>query len=194
MRQGRAPGLPGRPRWSFAALLSVILTGLVLLGFGGAASASVSKYHGMQVSKVKGCATNFRIGSTARLKTPTGADYGWVEWRASRTSQCVGYQWVRTHLTRDIGYVRGEARKRMLVFYQNRSKGPAVYGIWTPNKTSSGARYLKKGVYNTELLYAPNAKGCAYFNVYVSAANASSPYNAVAIVGQGTTSKPKFCA
>ncbi|WP_436528328.1 hypothetical protein [Actinoplanes sp. HUAS TT8] len=176
------------------ALLSAALVAAVVLAFGNSAYASVSEYHGMQVSKVRGCATNFRIGSTARLKTPTGADYGWVEWRASRTSHCAGYQWVRMHLTRDIGYVKGESRKRMLVFYENRAKGPTVYGIWKPNKTSSGARYLKKGVYNTEILYAPNAKGCSYFNVYVSAANAGSPYSALEIAGQGTTSRPTFCA
>lgn len=194
MRQARTGQLAAARAWSFAAIIGVLLAGVVVLGSGDPASASVTKYHGMQVSKVKGCATNFRIGSTARLKTPTGADYGWVEWRASRTNHCAGYQWIRMHLTRDIGYVRGEATKRMFVFYKNRSKGPAVYGIWKPNKTSSGARYLKKGVYNTEILYAPNAKGCAYFDVYVSAANAGSPYNALGIAGQGTTSKPKFCA
>ncbi|MFI1996735.1 hypothetical protein [Actinoplanes sp. NPDC020271] len=175
-------------------LSGAVLIATVVLGFGNPTYASASRYHGIAPSTVKGCATNLRIGSTVRLKTPIDVDYGWVEWRASRTSHCAGYQWSRMYLTRDIGYVRGESRKRMLGFYQNRFKGSAVYGIWKPNKTPSGARYLKKGAYNTEIFYAPNAKGCDYFNAYVSAANAGSPYNVLGIAGWGATSKPEFCA
>ncbi|MEU7906389.1 hypothetical protein [Actinoplanes sp. NPDC049118] len=178
-------------RSAVMAALSLLSAGIVLAG-GGSASASVSKYHGKWVSQVSGCNHNYRIGKTARLVTDTGKDYGWVEWRASRTKRCAGYQWVRFHFSHDLGFVRNEANtKYSTMAYKRDPWGSSLASNWKYNKKKNGVRYLKAGAYNSRIFYAPNEKACAQLETYYST-NSDHGLN---IKGQGRhTGDLRYCA
>jgi hypothetical protein len=149
-----------------STLVAVVSVGALLIS-GGPASASVSRYHGMWMSQVSGCSSNYRIGKTARLVTDTGVDYGWVEWRASRTGHCVGYQWVRFHISHSLGYAPDEGNyKTAQMYYQKDQWGRGVYTAWKYNQVVHKTRFLKYGNYNSRIFYAPNQKACAEFLNY----------------------------
>lgn len=172
-----------------AALASMLAAAVLLVGT--PASASVSKHHGKWMGQVSGCKSNFRIGKTARLVNDKGADFGWVEWRASRTRSCAGYQWVRLHLNRDFGYQKNESDyKGWSIYYKSDPWGTGIYSTHKYNKKAKGLRYLKKGSYNSRIFYAPNAKACALLYTYYSANTTLG----VRIKGQGDLPRLKYCA
>ena len=172
------------------ALAATIAAAAVFLGASPAA-ASVSKYHGMWSSQVSGCSSNYRIGKTARLITDTGADYGWVEWRASRTGHCAGYQWVRFHFSRSLGYVAGESDyKTTAMVYQKDQWGRMVETWWKYNQVALKKRMLKAGAYNSRIFYAPNQKACAEFETYYS----TNSNHSLTIKGSGSFGHLTYCA
>ena len=172
------------------AALGVILAGLVVFGSAGPASASVSKHHGKWAGQVSGCSNNFRIGTVARLVAANGVDYGWVEWRASRTGQCAGYQWVRMHFTKNLGYTARESNyKSWAIYYKNSPWFSTVNTSTKYNLKVGGARYLKAGAYNSRITYAPSVKACAELITYANSSGLS-----LKIKGQGSPSKWTYCA
>jgi hypothetical protein len=189
-----------RNRGKRSLILGGIMVLVAALGIAVAAApaeASVSKYHGKWPSQVTGCSKNFRIGKTARLKTPKRIDFGWVEWRASRTKKCAGYQWVRFHFTRDVGFVRDEANtKDSEMKYKNAAPySDELESSWKYNKKVKGNRYLKKGAYNSRIFYAPKEKACAFLSTYAFVGDPDDPNNDLEIVGQGHFDvKPTYCA
>ncbi|MBG0568821.1 hypothetical protein [Actinoplanes aureus] len=176
---------------SFTALFGVLLAGLAALGTGGPASASVSKHHGKWMSKVSGCKHNYRIGRTARLVAENGADYGWVEWRASRTGACAGYQWVRMHFSRNLGFTTHEPNyKSWQIYYKRDPWGrPGVDTRHQYNLKVGGLRYFKKGAYNSRIFYAPNEKACAQLFTYANRWDLG-----LNIQGQGDLLRLTYCA
>ena len=172
------------------AIAGAIAFAIVFFG-ASPASASVSKYHGMWSSQVSGCSSNFRVGKTARLVTDTGADYGWVEWRASHTGHCAGYQWVRFHFSRSLGYTADESNyKMMAMVYQKDQWGRMVETWWKYNQVALKKRMLKAGAYNSRIFYAPNEKACAEFDTYYSTNNT----HFLTIKGSGGLGHLTFCA
>ena len=173
------------------AMIVAVFIGAAVLLVSSPAQASVSKHHGKWVSQVSGCAANFRIGKTARLVTETGVDFGWVEWRASRTRSCAGYQWVRMHFTRDVGYLKDESDyKTWSIYYKNDPWGMGVHTRHKYNKKVKKVRYLKKGNYNSRIFYAPSVKACATLYTYFSPNSTSG----LRIKGQGDVPHLKYCA
>ena len=187
MRRGRS--------YRFARFVSAVLVAALTaatLVISEPAAASVSQYHGKWAGQVSGCKANFRIGETARLVTDAGKDFGWIEWRASRTGNCAGYQWVRVHLSRDFGCRKNESsHKGWTVYYKTDAWGnKGVRSSHKYNKKVKGARYLKKGAYNSRIFYAPSAKACAELYMFHS----PKSVQIVQIKGQGSLPKLTYCA
>ena len=171
--------------------LAVIIAATALVLAAAPASASTSKYHGRWSGQVSGCNSNYRIGKTARLVTDTGTDYGWVEWRASRTGHCAGYQWVRFHVSRSLGYVANESdHKYVVMSYKNDQWGRRVISYWKYNQVALKKRMLKAGAYNSRIFYAPNEKACADFQAYYS----TNIKHNLTIKGQGYIGHLNYCA
>ncbi|MBG0568823.1 hypothetical protein [Actinoplanes aureus] len=181
------------PRPSGRAVGVLLIALIVIVGnllLSGPASASTSRYHGKWMSRVAGCETNYRIGKTARLTTTTSADYGWVEWRASRTGKCAGYQWIRLHLARDVGFIAKEPDTKWWYLTYKRDPWGGIKTAYRYNKIAGGYRYLRKGTYSSRIFYAPSAKVCALFVTYYS----PHPNRFLKIRGQGSYSNLTYCA
>ncbi|MBO3736680.1 hypothetical protein [Actinoplanes flavus] len=145
------------------AVVTAVAVGIGVLVVSGPASASVSKHHGKWMSQVAGCKSNFRIGKTARMVAENGADYGWVEWRASRTGACAGYQWVRLHFTRNLGFVADESDyKDWGIYYKDNPWGRGISTFHKYNMKVRGLRYFKAGAYNSRILSFPRFDGAVF--------------------------------
>src|SRR5436309_3754764 len=96
-------------------LAQVVLAGALAsaaLTLSAAPAHANAPYDGRSPGTVSGCGSNYHIGTYANnritafnsLAMNGGAweDYGWVEWRQSRTSSCNGYQWPRLHVEHSI--------------------------------------------------------------------------------------------
>ncbi|MFC7530171.1 hypothetical protein [Actinoplanes sp. GCM10030250] len=181
---------PARRSIPARGLFAAVLVVLAVLVVASPASASVSKHHGKWASQVAGCQSNFRIGKTARLIAGNGADYGWVEWRASRTGACAGYQWVRLHFTRNLGFTSNEPHyKSWQMQYKNRPWVRGAESRHQYNLKVRGLRYFKAGDYNSRIFYAPSEKACATLETYANRRAVSLRIN-----GQGQLPKLKYCA
>lgn len=179
---------PGRT--ILMAVITAAAVGIGVLMVTSPASASVSKYHGKWMSQVSGCTSNYRIGKTARLVAENGADYGWAEWRASRTGACAGYQWVRMHFTRNLGFTTHESNyKHWEIYYKNNPWGTGVSTSHKYNLKVRGLRYFKAGAYNSRIFYAPNEKACAQLYTYANLYGIG-----LKIKGQDRLPNLKYCA
>jgi hypothetical protein len=188
----RRPNIAVHPsrRTILMAVITAVAVGIGVLVATSPASASVSKHHGKWMSQVSGCKSNYRIGKTARLVAENGADYGWVEWRASRTGACAGYQWVRMHFTRNLGFVSNESNyKSWQIYYKNDPWGSGVDSRHKYNMKVRGLRYFKAGSYNSRIFYAPNEKACAQLYTYANRYGIG-----LEIKGQGDLPRLKYCA
>jgi hypothetical protein len=167
------------------ALLAVAgATVLAISALSAVPASANDTYDGRKPSTVSGCGSNYHIGTYAHNRitawNPLGMspgqwqDYGWAEWRESRTGSCNGYQWVRLHLERTLAVYAGG----YLIMNEHQTAAPNKVIIpwvtpshlnqpyWGPNFGPVTESWLDPGTYDVALLYSFHTQACVSFGSY----------------------------